>query len=223
MSKLDELFKEKLIDHSITPSTEAWRKVEAGLAKKNRVWLRWAAVFLLAGLLMGSLWLRRDQVTVPIATTKSLPHPNNDIKIQKPAPSNLAEENIDPHKVVSQKMNRGKQVLQSTWREPLVKEEVATLREEASIVPPAVAATETAKAPASIVLTYTLDPVETSVEPTPPSAAATADKKDSSLKRVIEFASTVKNSESTPLESLRGMKEELFALNLKKKPTSKKQ
>lgn len=34
MNRIDELFKNKLANHQVAPSADAWQKVEAGLTKK---------------------------------------------------------------------------------------------------------------------------------------------------------------------------------------------
>ena len=65
-----------------------------------------------------------------------------------------------------------------------------------------------------IVLVYTLDTVAPQAE-----EGASAVEKKSSIQRVVAFANDVKHSD--PLSEFRGMKEELLAINLRKK-TSKK-
>jgi hypothetical protein len=65
IEKIDQLFKNKLDDHSIAPSENAWAKVEAGLSKKNKLWLgttstvvlwRMAAAVLLIGALLSVVY-----------------------------------------------------------------------------------------------------------------------------------------------------------------------
>ncbi|MEJ0057568.1 MAG: hypothetical protein WDN75_19145 [Bacteroidota bacterium] len=75
MNKLDELFKEKLASHSITPSTGAWDKVEAGLSKKNKGigWLRWAAVFLLGMLMAGLFLINNNEAPLTISEKEEAP------------------------------------------------------------------------------------------------------------------------------------------------------
>ncbi len=68
-------------------------------------------------------------------------------------------------------------------------------------------------------LTYTLQEIEEPVMSE--SLVADNQQKEKSFKKVIDFARTVKNSDS-PIGNLRSMKEELFALELKKKNSSKK-
>lgn len=82
------------------------------------------------------------------------------------------------------------------------------------------AAEVTPKAEKGIVLTYVLAPLEEN-QPDEALVTAKADGKENSLKRVLDIARNVKNSES-PIGELRDMKEELFAFDLKKKSATKK-
>lgn len=218
MSKLDELFREKLISHSVTPPVAAWQRIEAGLSKQNRpvLWLRWAAVFLLGGLLLSVLLLRREEVPLTVAEKKPLTQPDlkaptqPDVTSQEPKVKRSAVKKNSPRlqaqPAVIMEENMTREVAAVSQAEPNLTETVSTL-----------AVAEPAKA-APIVLIYTLEPVETAVAT---ADVASSEKRDSSLKRVLEFASTVKNGDS-PLDNLRNAKEELFALDFKKKTNSKK-
>lgn len=66
------------------------------------------------------------------------------------------------------------------------------------------------EAPKPIVLVYTLESVAS------PGDAA---RKETSLERVVEFARTVKHSD--PVGDIRGLKDELFAFDFRKKQTKK--
>jgi hypothetical protein len=67
IDKVDQLFKNKLSDHTLVPSEDAWTRVEASLAKKNKPWFvnarptviqwRWAAAILLMGALTVAIYL----------------------------------------------------------------------------------------------------------------------------------------------------------------------
>jgi hypothetical protein len=215
MSKLDELFQEKLNNHSVTPPAGAWQKIEAGLTKRNKpvLWLRWAAVFLLGGLLLSVLWLRREEAPVTITEKKSLIQP----KQETPSKVYVAKQEPEVRNSPMKKKNSHPQTQPAVTNEDKITTEVAGIDQEESNFTEALPTLTTAE-PAPIVLVYTLDPVETAVAPV---VAASSEKKDSSLKRVLEFASTVKNGDS-PLDNLRNAKEELFALDFKKKNNSKK-
>ena len=221
MNKLDDFFKEKLTDHAITPPAGAWEKVSAGLIKKSSpmLWLRWAAVLLFCGLLIGTLWLQRKGTEAPLAKAETQP-------AQKKGPAIESSESSPLVQATETKKERNQKkkavVMPLTLPEAqksVVSFEVAELEKEAHAVVPVEIVP--ARPTTSIVLTYTLDAVETPAAATTQTAAS--DKKNSSFKRMVEFANTMKNSESTPLENLRVMKEELFALDLRKKTTSKKQ
>jgi len=81
IEKVDQLFKNKLDDHSIAPSENAWAKVEAGLSKKNKLWLGttktvalWrmaAAVLLVSALLSVVYWSQSDRETEKVLAKKS--------------------------------------------------------------------------------------------------------------------------------------------------------
>jgi hypothetical protein len=106
-------------------------------------------------------------------------------------------------------------------------EHVVALEEAIQLVPEEHTLTsEVVRNPANtspIVLTYTLETIEEKTAETKTEATvAVVDQKESSLKRAVKFARNVKNGD-TPLIGLRGMKDELFARELKKKTTTKKQ
>ena len=232
MSTLDELFKEKLADHTTPPSADVWQKVEASLSKKNNtiVWLRWAAVFLLGGLLLGTLWLQQEKIAAPLSQTVKPVQKQivPEIKIRNQSSIANAEE-AKKSLFSKRKINRSANPKTIPQGLPL-NIEVTEVVEDKSIAQN-VSLHETLvhheKKSQSIVLTYTLDPVETPAKMPgsvvdQPTVAATDHKKEKSLRRMMKLASDVKNSDS-PLSGLRGMKDELFALDLKKKPTGKKQ
>src|SRR5260370_42474144 len=72
IDRVDQFFKNKLEDHSIAPSENAWTKVEAGLSKKNNVVLwRWAAAVLLMGALITIIYQsQKTEVAQPFLTEK---------------------------------------------------------------------------------------------------------------------------------------------------------
>ena len=226
MNKLDELFKEKLSEYTVAPSAGAWDKVETGLSKKNSTiaWLRWAAVFLLGGLLLGSLWLQRQDSSLPLSKVEESIPQKQETEIQKSTTPAVTENKSATIKKIA---GRRKAVNLNPANAFQASDEkaVAQKEEEQSSIPPQVLETPSievakvsTKASQGIVLTYTLGPVEPRLEEV--ADAATAEKKDKSLKRMVDFAWNVKNSES-PLSGIRVMKEDLFALDLKKKTTSK--
>ena len=246
MSKLDELFKEKLSEHLIMPSNGSWEKVEAGLSKKNNtvLWLRWAAIFLLGAFVLGAILMQRNDTTPTMAKeneshdekTESQPDDKPDHNERQDEDHNkiapvATEEKLAVDKSASNKKDKIKKPSKVPPTYTVAAEEKesinATPTEEKTS---SLAETTVANVTSSneklketnkpIVLVYTLDAVQPVVE-TPSAEVASNDKKDSSLKRVMNFAKDVKNGEN-PF-GIREMKDELFALELKKKTTSKNQ
>ena len=105
MNKLDELFKEKLSDYSVAPSAGAWQKIEPHLSKKNEtmVWVRWAAVLLLGGLLLSALWIQRKDSASPLAKQKQPVPQKAEMKNHESLTPALAEEKSGAKNVVAKK------------------------------------------------------------------------------------------------------------------------
>jgi hypothetical protein len=224
MSNLDELFKEKLSDHTLEPTGEAWSKVESGLQarKSSYGWMRWAAALLLGSLLIGSYWLPNKVDPGTIAQSHDVT-----VTPRKTEKKEILQKTTEPRKIdkaiASQTQSEMKPV------EPNVEkvEQVVTLKETIQLVPEEdTLISEVVRNPVStsaIALTYTLETIEeTTAETKTVATVAVVDQKESSLKRVVKFARNVKNGD-TPLIGLRGMKDELFARELRKKTTTKKQ
>jgi hypothetical protein len=96
---------------------------------------------------------------------------------------------------------------------------VALEEPKATVELPLVTTPSEAVASTRIVLTYTLETIEP--EAITPVVAVAADK-PRSLKKVAALMGKAKNGES-PLGGLRQAKDELFAFDLRKKSTTKKQ
>ena len=228
MNKLEELFKEKLSDYAIATPNKTWEKVEAGLSKKSKtiIWLRWAAIFLLGGLLLGSLWLQRQDNSSTLAKENQPALSKDEVPIQKSAPPIFMEQK--PVAKNARKRKGYKITPTSPLLQSVITSEKAPGMEAPSPAPAhhiEIPAPEITKLPSpishGIVLTYTLSPVELPIADAAAIVEAdTTGKKDKSLKRMVDFARNVKNSDS-PLSGIRDMKEDLFALELKKKTTSK--
>ncbi len=227
MNKLEELFKEKLSDYAMVTPNRTWEKVEAGLSKKSKtiIWLRWAAIFLIGCFLLGSLWLQRQDNSSTLAK-ESQPVSKDEVSIQKSVPPIFIEQ-----KSVAKNARRRKE--NKVNPAPTLLQSVAASEKAPGMEVPSPAPTQDGEIPApeitklsspishGIVLTYTLSPVELPIADAAAISEADADgKKDKSLKRMVDFAMNVKNSDS-PLGGIRVMKEDLFALELKKKTTIK--
>ncbi len=230
MSKLDEFFKEKLNDHSIAPPGGSWKRVEAGLSKKNKafVWLRWAAVFLIGVMLLGTLWLQREDPS-PMATDKQPLKRNVEKENQQTPQPTIAETKTETKDSLREKKKNITTIKANLpVTKEAVKEDEVMEQKVAQVMEVQTQATEMDQIvheTKGIILTYTLDPIiapaKESPEPALAVVVAVTEKKGKGFKRMVDFAKNVKNSES-PLGELRIKKGELFALDLKKKPTSKK-
>lgn len=75
-NQTDKLFKDKLENHALAPSADAWEKIENNLEKKSKpiIWWRVAAAILLVGALLGiSYWWTGEEAgTQPIAEQKKV-------------------------------------------------------------------------------------------------------------------------------------------------------
>lgn len=220
MNKLDTTFKEKLADLTMTPSAAAWEKLESGLAKKNDliVSVRWAAVLALST--ASAITLLVGITSTPSEVAQKISSP----PIQKaevpalaaiPDPS-TAKQTESKQTRRKQPVNNKKETVQaataSTTQElpatitPITEVTIAEVTIEPAMEPQPEIVVETKP----IVLVYTLESV-TSTE--------ASEEKKSKLGRVVEFANTVKHSD--PLSDLRTMKDELLAIDLRKKSSKK--
>lgn len=219
MSRLDQLFKNKLADHSREPSQDAWSRVKAGQSKKNNgiIWFRWAAGLLVAGILVGTIyWLtsRPTPASVqPIAAQESTKVDTLAKRRQdapRPTRAEQKTQTTSKHAPLNTPMDSARQII------PVVVEEkqVAEVTPVDQLIPTKENAIETnaARVPQekTIVLEYRLDRVPTQA----PSEPSLASKEKSGLQKVIELAREAKNGESSI--SLRQAKDEIFALNFKK-------
>lgn len=219
MNKLDKIFDERLSDHSTTPTAAAWDRIEAGLSKKNSgiAWMRWAAV-LIPATVVATLWLNKPVETPAIAQVSANVEVQPVATVPAPIVTPKSEVVAKPIKsamtarVVTPKHQHPTPPV-TTEPEPAALEPEAIAIDDVTIEPVAMAIeapekiTEVQK---PIVLVYTLESISTPV----PEAA-----KPSTFKRAVEFARTVKHSD--PIGEFRGMKDELFALDLRKKSTKK--
>jgi len=229
MNQLEELFNERLANHSTTPPAGVWEKVEANLTKKNNriVWFKAAAVIAIAGsVVLTTLWVHSGEPTETLSDKKETPAAASQHSVAT-AQQDEKRGNERPAKNKKRKTR--------TVTPPLAQhvaagtEAVAEYKAEAQIAasePEPVTETQTEQKIASrsaMVLTYTLEPVM-AIEPVDGAKASDAQadgtKKDSSLGKVVQFAKNVKNGDSS--FGLRVMKEDLFALELKKKAPTKK-
>ncbi len=219
MNAIDRLFNEQLEGHSTTPSSEAWERIETRLnaGTNPRAWIRWAAV-LLPAIAAAGIWMSRPAEEASIAVKPAQVQPVTPIGTE---PVQRVEVKVNERPAVAKaKTIRHQQPVAvaapNVVAEPDLPIAAVTLLPESApleelTIEPIIETVETvAIAPQTqpLVIVYTLDPV---VE-----AAA---EKPSSIARVVEFARSVKHSD--PIGDLRGLKDELLALDLRKKSTKK--
>lgn len=220
MNKLDRLFNERLSSHSITPSSVAWEQIEAGLSKKNSPlqWMRWAAI-LVPATLLGLLLLNKPEPALVAEMPKPAAQTISEIK--QPTNSTQPVETSKFKERKTQQVAHFKKAKASTDTQTNTGStfittspvEIVTPLTEVTFEPALVAPVVASEEIKPIVLVYTLESV-------PANALSSAEeKRGSSLERVVEFAKTVKHSD--PIGDLRGMKDELLAINLRKKITKK--
>jgi hypothetical protein len=221
-NRIDQLFKDALSDHKITPSAEAWEKVQAGLTKKNKIIIVWriAAVFVLFGVLI-SAWflLTQDKSITPVQFTEKteliIPEKN---PVKKPVEQNM--ESTKPYLAQTtkpekrKKGNENSDVKQNPLTETIVIEnnEQQKMVEEIVVVAEPTLITQAAKAEKPVVIEFTLESI--SKEPVIAVAQST-EVENSGLKKILEAARDVKNGDSD-LGIIRDAKDQLFALDFKK-------
>lgn len=173
--------------------------------------MRWAAV-LVPALVAAGLWMNtRPEAPQPVATQIIAPavQPVESVgQKATPAPSAIAQ--TSPRKKSSLKTKVVTAPIAvvtsaSVVEETVVMDDIAiepiVLEEEVAAV---------AESPKPLVLVYTLETIATE-------APDGADR--TTLDRVVDFARTVKHSD--PIGDIRGLKDELFALDLRKKQPKK--
>lgn len=219
MNKLDKIFDERLSNHTTTPTAAAWDRIEAGLSKKNSgiAWMRWAAV-LVPATVAAALWLNKPVETPTMAQVPAKVEVQPSVTVPAPTVTPMAEVVAKPIKsamTATVVTPNHQHPTPSVTTEP----ELAALQPEAMAIEDVTiepvemvieAPEKTTEVQKPIVLVYTLESVVT------PVAEA---EKPSTFERAVEFARTVKHSD--PIGDFRGMKDELFALDLRKKSTKK--
>ncbi|HCW08327.1 MAG TPA: hypothetical protein DGG95_13285 [Cytophagales bacterium] len=229
MNKIDQLFKNKLEDHSLAPSENAWAKVEAGLSKKNNiiVWRLAAAILLMGVLLTILIWSQYDTEKTPALAEKKIM--NSKPKIEPQAKSSASIENekqSTQQREVIQKHDQAiyKQVKEIPVEEKLtqieknnskenetqivsndIPSEQIKIKPEEKIIVNATTKTEVASTPQKpMKLEFTLE------GPSVETVATTSEVKNTGLKKVLEMAREIKQGEG-PVFSLREKKDEFFA------------
>ena len=115
IDRIDQFFKNKLEDHSMAPSENAWTKVGAELSKKNNVVLwRWAAAVLLMGALITIIYWSQRGIENPhpalaekkiekgspiVSDPSNLTQPKNESPSEKSNTNNIVKNNLTKNSI----------------------------------------------------------------------------------------------------------------------------
>src|ERR1044071_9398011 len=207
-NKVDKLFKEKLEEHSLQPSAQAWEKVEAHLGKKNKIvlWTRVAAAIAVMGLLtfVAINWNKcykqptKEIVKEQIKNDEGVKEQGE----QKVEPAPLA---VDKQKEIRKERKAQPKVAAPVAEQPVEQVAIVPIPEMVEeTVPQVVQETKKEK---GITLTYSLPALKKQEAPAEPVVAEVADPKKKGFERVIEIAKEVKNGDA--LGELRQAKDDI--------------
>lgn len=226
-NRIDQLFKNKLSEHKVSPSAEAWTKVQSGLSKKNKIIIAWrmAAVFVLMGALVGTWYFLNPNNLNPSAQLteiKELVTPDNN-GIDKPIES--TPEVVKPDLAqTSQVKNRKKRNVNTSEKKETQDSKTESLAinnnglqnqvDEIVNLTESVSITQTSK---PIVIEFTLESIS---KVTPAAVAQASEAENSGLRKILDAALDVKNGDSD-IGIIRDAKNQLFALDFKKDKTKR--
>ncbi len=221
-NRIDQLFKNRLSEHVLPPSDEAWTKVQNSLSKKNNVVIYWraAAVFVLFGLLVSAWYLFTRPVE--ISTQQITKIENTEIQ-DKPAQTKEDErESAGAKKETSDTKTRkpsAKSIKTNIidQKEELTEQTEPSAQIDAAEIGQAMTVAEVA-VEKPIVLEFTLPTIEDNT-PADVALAGAETEKSTGIKKFLETARDVKNGDAEFANSLRDIKNELFALEFKKDKT----
>lgn len=224
-NRIDQLFKEKLSDHKVAPSAEAWMKVQSGLVKKNKLVIVWrmAAVLVLFGALIGTWYfVSTDDTIAPhqLAKKKEIFSPEKEA-IKKPVESvvestkpNLAQTPKSEKKKKRTPDNEIKKETQNANTENVVTadNEIQKQVEEVMVLTEPILTTQASTQDKPIVIEFTLESTSTNPKI---EVAQTMEEENSGLKKIIKTARDLKNGDSD-LSVIRDAKNQLLALDFTK-------
>jgi len=228
-NRIDQFFKDALSEHKVSPSADAWTKVQAGLTKKNKLIIVWrmAAVLLLMGALMGTWYFidSESELNAPAMLTEEIqivtPEKNSDSEQLEATPEtpqpNLAQA-TKPGNQQNKNREENKGVNNSIAESNTTVDNDLTDKVEEYIIsadPIVIAQTDRIEKP--MVIEFTLAPIINE----PVTAVAENDSDNGSgLKKLLETARDVKNGEAD-LGIIRDTKNQLLAFDFKKDKTKR--
>lgn len=209
MNNIDHIFRDGLAEHTTAPTAGMWERVSSAIpsAKPHQAWYRWAAV-LIPVLAAAAFWFGRPETQPAVAVKETTP---KQIPQARPVVTE-AVASVTVRKPVHKA---------PTKKEAQVAATQATLQPETASVEeitlePVVLEAETVVAVEEPVKPMTIEFI---LEPVVTEAPHDAARKESALTRVVGFAQAVKHSD--PIADIRGLKDELLALDLRKKQPKK--
>lgn len=220
MNRIDELFKNKLEDHSLAPSSTAWAKVEASITKKNKTlaWFRVAACLALASL----SWFAYEQISSPSAKSLVvLPATVSEVKTKElPSVKQLPSETNSKSRITKQLL-----LIEASKSKGIDKVAMENVQSTANAVAIAEPEPEMAEVPAKEVIVESKEIIAQVEKPLviEYTLESVADQQEevasrSKLQKVVDFALDAKHSDGA-LTNLRQAKDDLFAFNFKKDKT----
>ena len=227
--RIDQLFKNKLSDHILPPSEGAWSKVQNGLSKKNNTIIYWrvAAGFVLMGLLISTWYLLSKPVEM---VNRQISKTENSKTNETPAlPNENKPTNIYTIEKEPKRTEVRKNLTQSLKPNALPKKEVIEKELDKTNEASLQTETETSKIEETIAVTkviiekpivieFTLPTIEESTQANT-SLAKSETEKSTGIMKFLETARDVKNGDAEFGNSLRDIKNELFAFEFKKDKT----
>ncbi len=223
-NRIDQLFKDTLGEYHISPSEEAWGKIQSGLPKKNKMAITWrlAAVFVLFAILMGS-WFLGDNSTsndpTKVVTTNNMAVPDKSqaakstepvVESESPKPNHRANAASSKKIIESHDANEG---IEYTKQKNIASRdtEIVTDIDDREIAAATIQIVQKVKEEKPIVIEFRLEPVSKNAV-----ASGNLDiVENSGLKKLLEVAREVKNGDSD-LGVIRETKNQLFALDFRK-------
>ncbi len=221
-NRIDQLFKDTLSEHKVSPSAEAWIKVQSGLSKTNEISIVWrlAAAFVLFGALVGAWsFLNNEELikSVELAKTNKLSDPEkNLIEKQLELKTTTTKPNITQIKKSEKRKTTNviKTEEQHSNSEIIDMDNIEwqTTIENAVIETKSVLFAQTSQPEKPVVIEFKL---ESLTKPPTVEIVQTHEQENSGLKRILETARDVKNGDSD-FGNIREAKNQLFALDFKK-------
>lgn len=210
MNNIDHIFRDGLAEHTTAPTAGMWERVSSAIpsATPHHAWYRWAAV-MIPVLAAAGLWIGRP-ASEPVVAVKEI-GPVQTPRVQPVEKESALASVATPSKRKAVHRAAAKKEVHVAPTQATLQPEIASMEE--ITLEPVVLEAETVVAVEEPVKPMTIEFI---LEPVVTENAA---PKENALTRVVGFAQAVKHSD--PIADIRGLKDELFALDLRKKQPKK--